>query len=175
MKFFMSIFFILLSFFCYSQQPNILVEGRVTDYYSPDPIKRPILTLSENGVVVSEIIGTTKGKWWFNLKPNCFYILKCSKEGMVSKSFIIDTRGVDPNEDYSIYLQITLFKEIVDFGFEFFDLPIAWSKYDRTIRNMSWDNDFTEQKLLIYQQIMKEYTKYVGGYYRRQDLEFYFF
>ena len=94
---------------------------------------------------------------------------------MVSKKFIIDTRNIDKKEDYYIYLQITLFKKIEDFGFEFFESPIAWSKYDQTVRNMSWDNDFTDQKLILYQQIMKEYIKSSGGYYRRKDSEFYFF
>lgn len=166
---------ILLSSLVFSQDPSIFLEGQVTDYFSPNPIKNPTLILFENGKIVSKTIGKSNGKWWFSLKPECFYILECVKEGMVSKKFIIDTRNINLEEDYSIYLQITLFKKIEDFGFEFFESPIAWSKYDQTVRNMSWNNDFTEQKLILYQLIMKEYIKSIGGYYRRKDLEFYFF
>lgn len=166
---------ILLSSLVFSQNPVIFLEGKVTDYLSSNSIKNPTLILSENGRVVSKIEGKSNGKWYFNLRPECFYILECKKEGMVSKKFIIDTRNVDPKEDYYIYLQITLFKKIEDFGFEFFGSPIAWSKYDQTVRNMSWNNDFTEQKLILYQLIMKEYIKSSGGYYRRKDSEFYFF
>jgi hypothetical protein len=170
MKLIFSIFFFFIAFFSPAQDFRIFLEGQVTEYLTPKEIKRPILTLSENGKVVSEIIGTRRGKWYFNLKPEQFYILKCSKEGLVSKSFIIDTRGVDLSEDYIIYLQITLFEEIGDFDSEFFKLPIAWSKYERSIRNMSWNNSFTEQKMIIYNQIMKEYIKVSSGYYNREGL-----
>lgn len=166
---------ILLSSLVFAQDPVIFLEGQVTDHFSSNSIKNPTLVLSENGKVVSKTIGKSNGKWYFNLRSECFYVLECKKEGMVSKKFIIDTRNIDPKEDYYIYLQITLFKKIEDFGFEFFESPIAWSKYDQTVRNMSWDNDFTDQKLIIYQQIMKKYIKSSGGYYRRKDLEFYFF
>lgn len=146
---------------------RILIDGQVTDYYSGKGVKGSILTLYENGVMVSKIKSTRGGNWWFNLKPEQFYILEASRDFYVSKKFIIDTRKIDKSEDYSIYLQISLFIWIEGIDFSFFDHPVSWCKYNRSIRNMSWDTDFTKDRMKTYENIMKEYKKLYVGYYQR--------
>jgi hypothetical protein len=93
-----------------------------------------------------------------------------SKEGSVAKHINIDTEEIPPYPDVPFFemdVQMTLFPWIADFDFSAFEQPLGEAVYKPTVRNMSWDVEFTERMRPLLAKVMDEYEKTWKGYYKR--------
>ncbi len=68
-----------------------------------------------------------------------------------------------------MYLQVTLFKKIEGFNFDLFQIPIAMSSYKKSIRNMTWETEYTHKIRPTLEKTMSIYEKTVNRYYLRSD------
>ncbi len=65
-------------------------------------------------------------------------------------------------------VQMTLFPWIEEFDFSVFDQPLGEAAFKSSVRNMSWDIDYTERMRPMLSRTMDEYEKTWKGYYKRK-------
>jgi hypothetical protein len=155
-----------------AQRFMIKLGGQVTELTSGDPIKGVLVRVVKAGVDDAQMLTKGDGAYRFELERGWKYVVWFSKEGMVSKHVVIDTRLVPAYPDVPFYdmdLQMTLFPWIADFDFSAFDKPLGEAGYKASVHNMSWDTPYTEQFRPILSKIMDEYGKTGNGYYERKD------
>jgi hypothetical protein len=98
------------------------------------------------------------------------YAIWYSKEGFVTKHVNVDTEEIPAYPDVPFYemdVQITLFEWIPDFDLSLFDLALGEASYKHSVRNMSWDVEYTEFMRPNLSNVMDEYEKTYKGYYKR--------
>lgn len=146
------------------------IYGRVTGHFDPR---------AESGVTVrvtgGQLAGGSptvrtdrRGRYLFGLLPGFVYSIEYSKPGMVTKRLRVDTKGVPANQTdlYQMEVQLTMVDSIPGFDFSVFESPIAEAAYDRSIRNMGWDTEYTAKLAPTVALVMAEYDKVAGGYLR---------
>ena len=149
------------------------LNGEVTDYFTGKGIKDVKVILKESNVIISSGYTRKKGFYAFELDSGKVYTIESSKKDMVSKKFIIDTRGAvcTPDVFYDAYLQITMFKSVDGFDFSLFEIPIAMASYKPSIKNISWETGYTEKIRPTLDKTMEVYEKSVNMYYLRKEDE----
>ncbi len=147
------------------------LHGNVTDYFTSDGIKGAKVSLKESNKDVFSAFTLRKGFYAFELDSGKVYTVEFSKEDMVTKTVIINTKNCFCSDTmfYDMELQMTMFKESPGFDFSLFKIPIAMSMYDPSVRNMTWfSNDYTNRIRPILDKTMSAYVKSVNGYFLRK-------
>ena len=173
-----SLLFVLgaLSLVGFAQKPPtrfyVKLGGVVTDHYSGDPIKGAMVRLLKAGKTEAEVLTRGDGRYSFELDKGWRYAVWYSDEGCVTKHINIDTEEVPPYPDVPFYemdVQMTLFEWIEDFDFAVFEQPLGEAAYKHSVRNVSWDMDYTERMRQRLSETMDEYEKAYKGYYKRRQ------
>jgi hypothetical protein len=153
------------------QRFHVKLSGVVTDHFSGDPIKGAMVRLLKAGKTEAEVTTRGDGKYEFELERGWRYAVWYSHEGCVTKHINIDTEEIPAYPDVPFYemdVQIALFEFIEDFDFSVFDQPLGEAAYKKTVRNVSWDIDYTERMRPRLSATMDEYEKTYNGYYKRK-------
>jgi hypothetical protein len=159
----------------HAQQPPqrfyVRLSGVVTDHFSGDPIKGALVRLLKAGKLEAEVVTRGDGKYAFELDRGWRYSVWYSCEGMVTKHVNIDTEEIPAYPDvpyYEMDVQMTLFLWIDAFDFTEFNQPLGEASYKHSVRNVSWDMEYTERMRPRLSHVMDEYEKAYKGYYKRQ-------
>ena len=153
-----------------AQHFTVKLSGKVTEYFSGDPIKGALVRVLKAGQ--NDVQATTKGDGFyaFTLERGWKYEVWFSKKDMVTKYVVVDTREVPAYPDVPFYdmdLQMTLFNWVPDLDFSVFEDPLGRAAYKESVHNMSWDTPYTEQVRPVFSKMMAEYEKTFSGYYKR--------
>jgi len=166
---------VLCALVVHAQKPpqrfHVKLGGVVTDHFSGDPIKGAMVRLLKAGKTEAEVTTRGDGKYEFELERGWRYAVWYSHEGCVTKHINIDTEEIPAYPDVPFYemdVQIALFEFIEDFDFSVFDQPLGEAAYKKTVRNVSWDIDYTERMRPRLSATMDEYEKTYNGYYKRK-------
>ncbi|MCC6840755.1 MAG: hypothetical protein IT230_11405 [Flavobacteriales bacterium] len=167
---------IVLSLACHAQARNqrftVYLSGQVTELFSGDPVKGALVRVLKAGKEEVEATTRSDGRYKFELERGWKYEVWFSRNNMVTKHVVIDTREVPPYPDVPFYemdLQMTLFAWIADVDLSSFQEPIGLASYKASVRNMSWDTPYTEQMRPLFSKVMNEYEKTHNGYYKQRD------
>lgn len=160
---------------CAGQKPPqrfyVQLSGVVTDHFTGDPVKGALVRLLKAGKQEAEVITRSDGRYSFELDRGWHYSVWYSCDGRITKYVDVNTEGVPAYPDvpyYEMDVQMTLFLWIDDFDFSLFQQPIAEASYKQSVRNLSWDGEYTEHMRTRLSQVMDEYEKAYKGYYKRQ-------
>ena len=154
-----------------AQRFTVKLSGVVTELISGDPVSDVLVRVVKAGQDDTQSTTKKDGFYKFELERGWKYVVWFSKDGMITKHVVIDTRKIPAYPDVPFYdmdLQITMFPWIADFDFTAFDQPLGEAGYKASVRNMSWDMPYTEQQRPVFSKIMDEYVKTTKGYYKRK-------
>ncbi|MBP8822496.1 MAG: hypothetical protein KBH07_02490 [Flavobacteriales bacterium] len=155
-----------------SQRFTVFLSGQVTELFSGDPLRGALVRVLKAGKEELELTTRSDGRYKFELERGWKYEVWFSRNNMVSKHVVIDTREVPPYPDVPFYemdLQMTLFAWIADVDLSPFQEAIGEANYKTSVRNMSWDTPYTEQMRPLFSKAMDEYEKTFRGYYKQRD------
>ena len=150
----------------------VKLSGVVTDHFSGDPIKGAMVRLLKAGKTEAEVVTRGDGRYSFDLDKGWRYAVWYSNEGCVTKHVNIDTEEVPPYPDVPFYemdVPMTLVESIHGFDFTVFEDPLGGASYKHSVRNVSWDMDYTERMRPRLSKTMDEYEKAYKGYYKRRQ------
>lgn len=155
----------------HAQRFYVKVGGKVTDHFTGDPVKGTLVRLLKAGMTEAEVTTRSDGSYSFTLDRGWRYVVFYSKPGFVGKHINIDTEEIPAYPDVPFYemdVQMTLFPWIEDFDFSVFEQPLGEAAFKSSVRNMSWDIDYTERMRPMLSRTMDEYEKTWKGYYKRK-------
>ena len=154
-----------------AQRFYVKLGGKVTDYFTGDPMKGVLVRLLKAGNEEAQVTTRNDGTYEFTLDRGWRYSVWYSKKGIVTKHINVDTEEVPPYPDvpyYEMDVQMTLFSWIADFDFSTFDQPLGEASFKSSVRTMSWDIAYTERMRPMLAKEMDEYEKTCKGYYKRK-------
>ncbi|MFT3885929.1 MAG: carboxypeptidase-like regulatory domain-containing protein [Flavobacteriales bacterium] len=155
-----------------AQRFLVKLSGVVTDHFSGAPMKGVRVRLLKAGKAETEATTRSDGRYEFRLDRGWRYAVWFSHEGSVTKHINIDTEEVPPYPDVPFFemdVQMTLFPWVPDLDLSPFDQALGEAAYKPSVRNMSWDVEYTERLRPILSKVMDEYEKTYKGYYKRKD------
>lgn len=155
-----------------AQRFTVKFGGKVTGLFTGDPMKGVLVRVLKAGQEDQQGITKSDGRYAFTMERGWKYEVWFSKNKMVTKHVIIDTREIPAYPDVPFYemdLQMTLFPWIADVDLSLFDEALGQATYKASVRNMSWDVPYTEQMRPVFAKAMDEYEKTYNGYYERRD------
>lgn len=144
----------------------IQLHGAVTDHFSGDPMKGVQIRVVKDGIDRETFITERNGKYDLVLERGYDYLVWFSGQGRVTKHVRIDTREVPIIPDvpyYDMYLQITLFLWIDGMDFSLLDVPVAEANYRHSIRNLTWDTEYTEKAAKNMSRLLAQYEREFGA------------
>jgi hypothetical protein len=153
-----------------AQQFEVKLSGMATDYFTGTPLKGVLVRVVKAGRPDEQVTTGKSGRYAFTLERGWKYEVWFSKQDLVGKHVVVDTRDVPAYPDVPFYdmdLQITLFAWVPDIDLAVFLEPMGEAAYKAKVHNMSWDTPYTEQRRPILERVMAEYEKTHNGYYER--------
>jgi len=166
---------VLCASFAKAQKPPqrfyVKLHGVITDHFSGDPMKGSKVRLLKAGKTEAEVVTKGDGKYTFELERGWRYAVWYSRPGCVTKHINIDTEEIPAYPDVPFYemdVQIALFEWIEGFDFTVFEQPLGEAAYKKSVRNVSWDIEYTERMRPRLTSAMDEYEKTYNGYYKRK-------
>lgn len=154
-----------------AQRFYVKLGGKVTAHFTGDPMKGVLVRLLKAGKQESEKVTRGDGSYEFVLDRGWRYAVWYSKDGMVTKHINIDTEEVPAYPDVPFYemdVQMTMVEWISEFDFSVFEQPLGEASFKQSVRNMSWDVEYTERMRPMLAKVMDEYEKTYRGYYKRK-------
>lgn len=154
-----------------AQRFEVRLSGKVTEHFTGDPIRGVKVRLLKAGVLQQECVTRGDGHYAFALERGWRYAVWYSRDGMVTKHINIDTEEVPAYPEVPFYemgVQMTMFSWLPEFDFAVFEQPLGEASYKHSVRNMSWDIDYTERMRPVLSHAMDEYEKTFNGYYKRR-------
>lgn len=148
-----------------SQAFYIRVHGLVTEYFSGDGMRDVQVRLVKDSVERETIFTNWKGEYEIFLERGYDYQVWYYRKDLVPKYVRIDASGVPLFPDVPFYemdVQMTLFAFIDQFDFGVFDMPVGMSSYKHSVRNLSWDIDYTERMRAETARVMVLYERAIG-------------
>lgn len=157
----------LLSLTCSAQAFHIKLGGVVTDYVSGEPLQGASVALSVGGDTLTA--GTTRktGVYSVELVPGKPYMLTYTAPGRVTRRVDVDTRNIPYYPDVPLYMmtvEVGLFDSIPDFDFSVFEEPAGRAEYKNSVRNMSWENAYSDSIRKVVDPVLADYVKRLNGY-----------
>lgn len=159
--------FLAMTFGCLAQETEVDMYGTVTEHFEPKPVRDAEVRVIGGRVLNPDTVIQVdrKGRYLFAFVPGQVYITEFSAPGRVTKRLMINTKAVP--QDGSLYLmevQVTMMDSIDGFDFSAFDKPIAEAEYDKGIRNMTWQTNYTLSRSALVAKAIADYEKQAGGY-----------
>ncbi len=153
-----------------AQRFYVKMSGKITEHFTGDPLRGVKVRLLKAGKEESDLKSRPDGTYEFTLDRGWRYAIWYSLDGYITKHINIDTEEIPPYPDVPFFemdVQMTLFEWIPDFDFTLFDLALGEANYKQSVRNMSWDVQYTEFIRPSLAKAMDEYEKTYKGYYKR--------
>lgn len=144
---------------------HIRLHGLVTEYFSGDGMKGVQVRLVKDSVERETVFTNGKGAYEIFLERGYEYQVWYYREDLVPKFIRIDARGIPLFPDVPFYemdVQMTLFALIADFDFSIFDEAVALASYKHSVRNLSWDIDWTEARQQAIARVMVLYERAIA-------------
>jgi hypothetical protein len=148
-----------------SQGFHIRLHGLVTEYFSGDGMRDVQVRLVKDSVERETIFTNWKGEYEVFLERGYDYQVWYYRKDLVPKYVRIDASEVPLFPDVPFYemdVQMTLFAFIEGFDFELFDLPVGMSSYKHSVRNLSWDIEYTDRMRGETARVMVLYERAIG-------------
>ncbi|HMU13118.1 MAG: hypothetical protein JST41_06910 [Bacteroidetes bacterium] len=155
-----------------AQRFYVKLGGKVTDHFTGDPMKGVLVRLLKAGKQEAEKITRADGSYEFTLDRGWRYSVWYSKQDRITKHIDVNTEGIPAYPDVPFYemdVQMTMVEWINDFDFAIFDQALGEASFKQSVRNMSWDLDYTEKMRPTLAKTMDEYEKTYRGYYKRKS------
>ncbi|MCB0795872.1 MAG: hypothetical protein KDB88_14150 [Flavobacteriales bacterium] len=160
------LFFLLLlmSFSASAQNERfyIRLSGLVTDFYTADPLRNVLVRVLKDSLPHAEVITTKQGFYEFQLDRGALYTVWFSRDDLVTKHVRIDARDVPVFPDVPFYemdVQMTMFPWIEGMDYSLFDQALGEASYKHSVRNLSWNVEYTERLRPHLAEAMKTYDK----------------
>jgi hypothetical protein len=149
---------------------HIHLHGIVTEHFSGDAIKGVQVRLVKDSVDRETVITGNNGKYELYLERGYDYQIWFHRADLVTKHVNIDARKVPLFPDVPFYdmdLQMTMFTWIDGFDLELYMLPVARAEYKQSVRNLSWDVDYTKGFQTRSERLMVHYERELAVRQRR--------
>ena len=143
----------------------IQLHGVVTEYFSGDPMRDVQVRIVKDSIERETAFTGRKGKYEFFLDRGYDYKVWFYKEGMVTKHIRIDARDIPLLPDvpfYEMFVQMTMFTWIDGMDFDLFELPVGMALYKHSVRNLTWNVEYTETLRTKLARLMTAYERAVG-------------
>ncbi len=144
---------------------HIRLHGLVTEYFSGDGMKGVQVRLVKDSVERETVFTNGKGAYEIFLERGYEYQVWYYREDLVPKYIRIDARQIPLFPDVPFYemdVQMTLFALIAGFDFSIFDEAVALASYKHSVRNLSWDIEWTEARQAAIARVMVLYERAVA-------------
>ncbi|MFN3874430.1 MAG: hypothetical protein ACK4L7_00775 [Flavobacteriales bacterium] len=152
----------------------IRLHGLVTEYFTGDPMKGVQIRLVKDSVERETVFSNWKGQYEVVLDRGYDYQVWFYRKDLVPKYVRIDARDVPLFPDVPFYdmdVQMTMIAYINGFDFELFDMPVGMASYKHSVRNLSWDIEYTERMRAETARLMALYERAVGDLERMHRAE----
>jgi hypothetical protein len=144
---------------------HIRLYGLVTEHFSGDGMKGVQVRLVKDSVERETVFTNGKGAYEIYLERGYEYQVWYYRVDLVPKFIRIDARGIPLFPDVPFYemdVQMTMFALLAGFDFSVFDEPVALASYKHSVRNLSWDIDWTEARQAAIARVMVLYDRAIG-------------
>lgn len=144
---------------------HIRLYGLVTEHFSGDGMKGVQVRLVKDSVERETVFTNHKGSYEIYLERGYEYQVWFYRDDLVPKFVRIDARGIPLFPDVPFYemdVQMTMFALIAGFDFSVFDEPVALASYKHSVRNLSWDIDWTEARQAAIARVMVLYDRAIA-------------
>ncbi|MBK9273073.1 MAG: hypothetical protein IPM49_00850 [Flavobacteriales bacterium] len=145
----------------------IRLYGLVTEYFTGDPEKGVLVRVLRDSVPLDETVTRSNGTYEFLLDRGAIYTVWFSRKDLVTKHVRIDAREIPVFPDVPFYemdVQMTMIQWIEGGDYQVFDLPLGEALYKHSVRNLSWNVEYTERIRPQVAEAMDAYEKLVRKY-----------
>lgn len=149
----------------------IHLHGIVTEHFSGDALKGVQVRLVKDSVDRETVITTGAGKYELYLERGYNYRVWFHRSDLVTKHVEIDARRIPLFPDVPFFdmdLQMTMFTWVDGVELDLFVEPVARAEYRQSVRNLTWDVDYTKDFQTRAQRAMVHYEREVADR-RRKD------
>lgn len=132
----------------YSTESTIKFHGVVSDYNTDEELVQASIVLYIDNVEETTFFTDERGKYSIEKNLGHTYLLEFLKEGLVTKSVLIDTRKIlveDGSAGYEMRIDMTLFEEVPDLDVSILEKPIGKAKYNQVTGDIEWDYEHTAE------------------------------
>ncbi|MBX2971686.1 MAG: hypothetical protein KF797_01150 [Flavobacteriales bacterium] len=148
----------------------IHLHGIVTEYFSGDAMKGVQVRLVKDSVDRETVITSSNGKYELYLERGYDYQVWFHRSDLVTKHVLIDARKVPLFPDVPFFdmdLQMTMFAWIDGYELGLYMEPVARAEYKQSVRNLSWDVEYTKDFQSRSQRAMVHYEREVADRQRK--------
>lgn len=141
----------------------IQLHGVVTEYFSGDPLQQVQVRIVKDSIERETAFTTRNGRYEFFLDRGYDYLIWFHKPGMVTKYIRIDAREIPLIPDvpfYEMYVQMTMFVWLDGMDYSLLDQPVGMAYYKHSVRNLSWNIEYTDQLRPQVLRLMEEYVRH---------------
>lgn len=145
----------------------IRLYGLVTEYFTGSPEKGVLVRVLRDSVPLDEAVTKSNGTYEFLLDRGAVYTVWFSRQDLVTKHVRIDAREIPVFPDVPFYemdVQMTMIEWIEGGDYGVFDMPLGEALYKRSVRNLSWNVEYTERIRPQVAEAMDAYEKLVRKY-----------
>lgn len=99
------------------------------------------------------------GRYDVVLDNNASYVIRFSGNGLVTKSFAVDTHGPAWEDDNSIKdleVEMTMFEKVQGMDLSFFDLPLGIARFTPMTGMIAWNQTYEERVKPEVDRLMTE-------------------
>lgn len=108
--------------------------------------------------LMGSLLSNKRGHCYFRLPLNEQYVLKVSKEGLITKTINVDTRIKDENiNKYILPFEIEMFEKINDLEIQILKEPIAKVNYNEFINEFDYNYKYTNETNARVKKIYSNY------------------
>ncbi|MBL7963428.1 MAG: hypothetical protein JNM31_06250 [Flavobacteriales bacterium] len=163
----LSLFVVLLAGQHTVQAFYIHLHGMVTHHFTGDPMGEVQVRMVKDSIERETMRTKANGRYEFYLERGYDYSIWFYKPGWITKHVRIDATAIPLVPDvpyYEMDLQITFFEWRDSLDLSVFDEPVALATYRHSVRNLSWNVDYTEAMRPRVARTMLAYEKALRGY-----------
>lgn len=145
----------------------IRLYGLVSEYFTGAPEKGVLVRVLRDSVPLDETVTRSNGTYEFFLDRGAVYTVWFSREDLVTKHVRIDAREIPVFPDVPFYemdVQMTMIAWIEGGDYTVFDVPLGEALYKHSVRNLSWNVEYTERLRPRLVEAMDAYEKLARKY-----------
>lgn len=145
---------------------HIHLYGVVTEHFSGEGLKGVQVRLVKDSIERETVVTLWNGKYELYLERGYDYQVWFYRQDMVTKHVRIDAREIPLFPDVPFFemdLQMTAVEWVEDFDFSAFDAPVALAEYKHSVRNLHWNNDYTDRRRAELVRVMIQYERHLAA------------
>ena len=143
----------------------IRLYGLVTEHFTGEPMKGVLVRVLRDSIPLDEVTTKGNGQYEFFMDRGAAYTIWFSRQDLVTKHVRIDATEIPVFPDVPFYemdVQMTLFTWVEGMDYSVFDQPLGEALYKHSVRNLSWNVEYTEKLRPIIAEAMDGYEKLVN-------------